>query len=112
MITDIDYPTYTIRAGDSFAIAVNALSPIAVAIKCFVSKPPPPGYRPCPECGSFQIASGEVLRLVASETTFEHTGGTLEVTIRDAEADVRTLRLKVAGREEERGTPALTTGYA
>jgi len=112
MIKDIVYPTAALRAGDAYTLRIVAPEPVTVQIKCFTKEPPPPGFRPCPECGSFRARSGEVLKLSVSDSNFRAAGGAIEVFVEDGEGDSRRLSLKVLGLEENRGTPAMSGGNA
>ena len=100
MIREVDFLITPMEPGESRNLRVYAESPISVAIRCFVSNPPPPGYRACAECGNFTISSGETLEVSASRRAFAQ-GGQLEIVIVDAEGDQRSFLLSV--ESEARG---------
>jgi hypothetical protein len=99
VIERFEYPKEALRAGGVYYVVAVGAEPIAVEIRCFVRRPPPPGYKPCAECGSFVVRSGEALQLFASEATFQAEGGSLELRVRDADGDSRHVRLTVVGRD-------------
>ena len=102
MIEHVDYPRQPLAAGEAFSVTTTAAEPIEVEIRCFVRKPPPPGYEHCPECGSFSAHSGQPLKLVASADAFRSAGGGhLDVTVSDADGDQRTIRIPVQAPQRE-----------
>lgn len=107
MITDIVLDRGSLRAGETRYLQVYGAEPLEVAIHCFTQKPPPPGYKPCKECGAFKIRAGQALAVTANARVFADHGGWLAISIRDNEGDAREIRLTVASRESDRGTPAL-----
>lgn len=111
MIESFEYPQHELRPGEGYQLRVIAAAPIAVQIKCFKSSPPPPGYRPCAECGSFVARSGEIMVFSVSETAFKRIGGAIDVTVTDAAGDSRNVQLVVATEEEDRGQ-TVTAGSA
>ena len=112
MIDSIDYPTYPLEAGDSFSITVLAAEPILLKIKCFVTRPPPPSYRACAECGSISVQSGDPAHFSVSQNAFASAGGFLEVMVVDGDGDKRRVRLAVKEREEDQDSVMTEAGYA
>src|SRR5450830_383725 len=104
MIDRIEFLEEPLEAGESRDLLVWGRDPLEVEIECFVEKPPPPGFRGCPECGSFPLTSGEALAITASPTVFADGTGTLMITIRDADNDKRLIRLHVISPEANRGS--------
>lgn len=106
MITDIVLDRSALKAGETRYLQAYGEEPLTVDIHCFAQKPPPPGYKPCKECGAFKIRSGQALAVTATSRVFADHGGRLEITIRDNQGDVREIRLVVVSREADHGAPA------
>lgn len=81
--------------GEERFLKVWGAEPHLIEIKCFVSNPPPSGFRPCPECGKFRVMNGDLVTVTASEETFAAKGGALIIHIRDSQGDEREVRLQV-----------------
>jgi len=92
---NISFSTEPIAAGESRILRVEGAEPIAVQIKCFVNKPPPRSYRPCPECGTFNLRSDEPRMIRASDEAFRRGGGTLVVAINDGTGETVEIKLEV-----------------
>ena len=95
MISNIEFPTETARPGEIRRLVVEGKSPIGVKIKCFTDRPPPPGYKACPECGQISIRSGQAHLLTVPRDAFATRGGELHLFIADADGDTHVLRIKV-----------------
>jgi hypothetical protein len=84
------------QPGETRSLLIEASEPSSVEIRCFVEKPPPPGYRGCPECGTLKkIANNREVSITASRQIFGRSAGYLELTIIDATEDRRVIRLAV-----------------
>lgn len=95
MIQTVNLNTSPIQVGEKRWLSVVGDEPFTVEIKCFVSNPPPRGFKPCPECGKFKITEAEVLEIMASPATFQNSQGTLDIHITDAVGDSELIRLMV-----------------
>ncbi len=80
--------------GESRAITVYGAEPIEVEISCFVKEPPPPGYRPCPECGTLVVPTGGSFKIHAVSDMLGHSDQVV-VDIRDADGDRKRLNVHV-----------------
>jgi len=100
MITRIDFTDEPIEAGQERILrAWTDAEPLVVAIECFREPPTPARMRPCAECGSFHVTSGEAVTVAASLTAFEGRAGYLLVRVTDARRDYREFRLDVSTTE-------------
>lgn len=68
---------------------------ISGQIRCFVSKPPPPAYKPCDACGSFKIHAMDNIFILADESTFSEFGGSLIIEISDSTGNSERIELSV-----------------
>lgn len=78
--------TPNFEIGDNYMTVVGK-NPITIEIKCFVTTPPPPGYKPCPECGTFITSSGH-RRLLPHTITDFHESDSLHIMIKDGDDEV------------------------
>lgn len=101
MIERIEFDERPMLPGAERTLRAWATSKLSVDINCFTQSPPPPGYKPCPSCGTIRINSGEAVRIVADRATFRRFSGYLQVTVRDLEGDEKIFQLTV--REQEIG---------
>ena len=97
MIQDIEFDLSPIGAGATRDMVVRGGGPFDIELKCFVQNPPPPGYKPCRECGTIRAHDGETVQIKASADRFA-SGGTLSVTVTDQDGDARDLHITVLGR--------------
>lgn len=96
MITEVEFSVAPLTPGEQRSISAwTDAAPLTVKVRCFVEHPPPAKYKPCKECGTFTVGSGEALHLVASMTAFRETGGTLVVTVTDQAQDTRAFEVYV-----------------
>jgi hypothetical protein len=95
MIQIINLNTSPIQVGEKRWLSILGDEPFNVEIKCFVSNPPPRGFKPCPECGKFEIRQAEALEIMASPAAFQNSQGTLDIQITDAVGDSKLIRLVV-----------------
>ena len=58
---------------------MRAKQPGTTQIKCFLRKPPPPGFKPCYACGSFTVSAGESFPIYADPMLFSGTQGEIHV---------------------------------
>lgn len=101
MIFGIDLDTAPMMPGEARRLIVNSSAEsLTITIKCFVSDPPPPGFRSCPECGTINARSGEPVQIVAS-SRFLNAQSSVAIEIQDSEGDVRNLSVEVLSRAEE-----------
>lgn len=108
MITSIAFDDRPIHIGEQRPIRAWGDEPITIEIKCFTSAPPPPGFKPCPECGTFHIISGEEIYVIPSPSVFTGNQGTLNVTVRDRTGDERQFILAVLPESSTSSTPTST----
>jgi hypothetical protein len=83
---------------------------VSVEIKCFVQNPPPPGYKPCPSCGTLEAKPGRPVSITASAEVFSISRGTLEIRVRDESGDERHFSVPIirrGGVSAETGTDPL-----
>ncbi len=96
-----DFVETPLQAGEDRDFTLRSESPAKVEIRCFVRKPPPPGYRACPECGSFDIRPNETINIRANLERFGNEGGTLEINVVDAVGENVQILLKVLKKEDK-----------
>jgi hypothetical protein len=82
--------------GEERELVVLADAPITVAILCFLTTPPPPGFKPCQECGTFPLTIGQPFIVRAPRDLFHQVGGELRVTVREETGDERSFTIAVA----------------
>jgi hypothetical protein len=100
MIRAVDFALGPLRVGEARTLRIDGAEPHTVEIHCFVNEPPPPGYRPCPECGTLDlILNGQPVEVHASATVFAKATGHVRVTITDSDNDQRVIILKVLTRD-------------
>jgi hypothetical protein len=104
LIRHVEFGRGELAAGEQRVLVVDGEPPIAVSIECFVSKPPPPGLKPCAVCGSFSINRNEGLMVTADRRTFGRRGGTLIIAIADATGDTRRLQMHVSAETDLEGS--------
>ena len=78
-----------------------------VQIKCFIATPPPPGYRPCAECGSYSIQQGQTIQIEASQYLFSNGQGGLDITITDLDGDMVRIQLRVTTEDPDSASVAV-----
>jgi hypothetical protein len=100
MILNIEFDSSPIKAGESRPLKAFSNSPLTITVLCYLTTPPPPGYRPCPGGGTTSVISGEETFITADARTFQLPGGYLDVIVKDKSADVRSFRLPVIVRSE------------
>jgi hypothetical protein len=105
MIRNIEFDLSPIDAGATRDMVVRGRGPFVIELKCFVQNPPPPGYKPCRECGTIRAQDGESVLIKASAKSFA-SGGTLSMTVTDRDGDARDLNITVLGRTID-STPSL-----
>lgn len=82
-------------AGQKTVASVEGSEPLFIEILCFVTNPPPADYKPCPECGSFSVNSGEQFDVKASYRLFSLGNGHLEVSVLDSQGNKVTKKIDV-----------------
>ena len=97
MIQNVELDTSPIQPGEKRPLRVFSDSQVKVAILCYFSNPPPPGYRPCPEAGEYLVNSGDVIDIQAA-TTPVNQDKYLDINILDSSGDHREFRLRVLSR--------------
>ena len=90
--------------GERRYFVIRGDGPFAVDISCFVDSPPPPGFRPCAECGSRVVQVNERIELVASGAFSRSRRGALLIRIVDREGAMEEIRIQVVGRDEGTAT--------
>ena len=92
MITKIAFSTAPMRYGSRRSLLVEStVGFLEVKIKCFVGHPPPPVYKECPECGTFQVASGSTTTVKAPSVAFTAGRNQLEVIVSESTGDKRNF---------------------
>lgn len=84
-----------IVAGQKTVASVEGSEPLFIEILCFVNNPPPADYKPCPECGSFSVNSGEQFEIMANYRLFSLGNGHLEVSVLDSQGNKVTKKIGV-----------------
>src|ERR1041385_8354306 len=102
----VSFSTEPIAVGEARVLRVDGQEPISLNIKCFVNKPPPPGFKPCPECGSVIIKSGEARLITVPKKAFAQGGGSLVIVVKDRTGETASFKLEVMnwGRPGTTGT--------
>jgi hypothetical protein len=95
MIRHIDLLTTPMKPGEIRDLTIWGDEPHAIAIKCFLWTPPPPGFKECPTCGEFNTTNGVSIKIAASENLFVNVGGQLRISITDSAGDRRELDIDV-----------------
>jgi hypothetical protein len=95
MITSVEIDVSPMLPGEERTLKAWSDSTLTVDIRCFVSDPPPPGYRPCSSCGSITIESGVAYSYKANEAIFQEPNGALIIAIRDASGDEQSYQVGV-----------------
>lgn len=108
MIRSIDLSRDIVIVGETIAIEVYADSPINVSISCFVDKPPPAGFKKCPECNTQTVLSGQSFYLTPQPDTWNFAHGEYRIVATTADGDSRTATVRVMGSSGE--TPTKTMG--
>lgn len=99
MPLELDFSSEPMQAGESRPLILRSKLPAEVKIRCFVNSPPP-GYRPCDECGTFKIRTDESVMIYAGPKVFGVSGGHLEIEVRDSSGQIKSIRLKVFRLDE------------
>lgn len=109
MIHDVDIDTSPMSAGEVRRMIVRSTGPLTVAIKCFVGRPPPPGYKTCPECGTFSVKSGQPVDVVANSRIFRSASGQMDVIVTDtSDNDTRHITISASTASSEGGATTAT----
>lgn len=104
-----DFDSRPILAGESRAFTLKSPVPVRIQIRCFVQRPPPPGYRPCRECGALSVEFGQTVFIEASGSIFGSTGGALEIEVADLTGETALITLQVLQRYiDPTSTPNIT----
>ena len=93
--------------GESRDFTLTSASPATAKIKCFISSPPPPGYRPCAECGTYSLQQGQTIQIEANQYLFSNARGGLEITITDLDGDVIKIELLVTIEDPDSASVAV-----
>ncbi len=96
MIKFVDFNSRIINAGENIIVKIDAVYPVAIEIKCFVTQPPPPKFVPCPDSGRHILTSREAFYFSTNAWTFQNNGH-VEFQITDAEYDTKVYRIEVEG---------------
>jgi len=111
MIKVTGMPKKPLRPGETHFIQIDGDGPFRMSISCFVDKPPPPGFKPCRECGSQSVSAGKWVSFTVSAVFDQSRRGFLLLAIRDQLDNEEEIRLRVVGREEGTATGgAMATG--
>jgi len=96
MIDQVDFDDSPITPGRRRTLRAWSKTPLTVEIKCFVTQPPPAGYKPCASCGVMHPNSGQAVEIVADRAVFRRPGGHLSIVVSDADGDRKEYSLPVA----------------
>ena len=96
MVLRVDFDASPIRAGEARPLWAYSEAPIRAVLLCYLTTPPPAGYRACSACGTFSVASGERFEVFADPRVFELPGNFLDVTVSDTTGDAVQFRLQVS----------------
>ena len=107
MTIQYDFDARPISPGESRDFTLTSSTPSQVQIKCFIATPPPPGYRPCAECGSYSIQQGQTIQIEASQYLFSNAQGGLDITITDLDGDVVRIQLRVTTEDPDSASVAV-----
>jgi hypothetical protein len=101
MIQDVELNTSPIFPGEVRRMVVRSTGILIIDVKCFIGNPPPPGFKPCPECGKIQAQSGQPVDIVASRQIFSSSSGSLDINITDtSDGDTHNISISVSTATE------------
>jgi hypothetical protein len=95
MIQVIEFGEDPILPGQSRRLVLDGDGPFTVSTSCFVVNPPPPGFRPCPQCSTTTVSAHQALRIEVSTQFRTGKSGKLGIEITDAIGETVTLELNV-----------------
>lgn len=107
MTIQYDFDARPMRPGESRDFTLTSSIPATVQIKCFITSPLPPGYRPCAECGTFSLQPGQTIQIEASQHLFSNARGGLDITITDLDGDVVNIQLRVTTEDPDTSSIAV-----
>ncbi len=81
---DLDFATGPMELGETRILRASGDAPFNITISCFVSDPPPRGFRPCEQCAVHTLAENQALKIVADETFWSDKTGGLLIDISDS----------------------------
>ena len=93
----------TLISGQKTITFSEGESPLTVEIFCFTDNPPPAGYKPCAECGSFTISSGQSFDVTANSQLFGASEGFVEISVTDATGSRVVKRVSVLTDSDAHG---------
>lgn len=99
----------TLVSGQKAIASSEGESPLAVEIFCFTNNPPPAGYKPCAECGSFTILSGQSFEVIANSQLFNASEGYVEISVTDATSSKAVKRVSVLADSNTHGQSGAMT---
>ena len=109
MTIQYDFDARPMSPGQSRDFTLSSASPARVEVRCFVSSPPPPGYKGCAECGSYPIQQGQTIQIQASQQLFSRSDGGLDITVIDADGDTVWIQLRVTTEDPDSASVAVAT---
>ena len=95
MIKIVEFDDRPVMTGEKRVLVLEGDAPFKLETSCFVDKPPPPGFRPCAECGSFKIDAFERFEIGSFSRFWHRKSGILEITIYDSVGESLKLSLKM-----------------
>ena len=107
MAIQYDFNASPMSPGESRDFTLTSATPAQVQVRCFLTSPPPPGYRPCTECGSYAIEQGQTIHIQASQYLFTNAQGGLDITITDMDGDVVRIQLPVTTEDPDSASVAV-----
>ena len=90
----------SVHAGGRIVVSITSDSPLTVEIRCFTRKPPPPGFKGCPECGSFDVAQGSRDMVVTADAAVFRSGGELHISALNRRLERREVVVNVEPPQE------------
>jgi len=110
MIEIVEFDRSPAERGIVRRLILSGDGPFRVSTSCFVDTPPPPGFRPCPECSTWTVNALEPVDIEVSPKFWRRKGGEIQVRIEDATGVRRVLSLKVL--PEQDATPMASAAGA
>jgi hypothetical protein len=107
MISRVQLSQAPLNLGEFRELQAWSDRPMSVSIECFVEPPTPAQLNACNECGSFPLASGQVLRFTAPSELFAQGRGYMKISVSDASGPQQSYTLPVATA----GAQGLTESY-
>jgi hypothetical protein len=95
MIDILEFDTGPLTVGEKRRLVLDGDGPFSVSTSCFVEKPKPKGFRPCPQCLTTIAQSRQPVMIAVSSSFWSGKAGNIQVQITDAVGEVLRLTLEV-----------------